>query len=209
MPEHMNLRAGLAAFEDEVKEIKSRPIIKGGALFYGSSSIRLWGVDRLARHMSPIQTLNHGIGGSTAEQCLYRYPELVKPYNPKLMVWYCGTNDIALGYTPEEAFALSLRVFKWADHDFPGVKLIILSMMHNHSRAHLYDKMLELDALLRQYASTSEGVRHIDLIDPLCHDIRGRIRGEVFMEDQLHLNDKGYEILADLVRPVVVEMMNG
>jgi lysophospholipase L1-like esterase len=203
----MKLLADLSSFEDEVREIKARPVAQGGALFYGSSTIRMWEVERLRRHMSPIPALNHGIGGSTAEQCLYRYAELVKPYAPRVLVWYCGTNDLAIGYTPEEAFALALRVFAWADHDFPGMGLVILSVTHNRNREAIFDKHLQLDALYKQYASSRDGVRHIDLIDPLCHDAAGRIRDDIFLPDQLHLNGRGYDELAAIVRPVVEGMM--
>ena len=48
---------------------------------------------------------------------------------------------------------------------------------------------------------------HLDLIDTLCHDANREIRDGIFMPDQLHLNDQGYEELAALVRPVVLDMM--
>lgn len=197
----------LSAFEEDVAKIRQRPVRKGAALFYGSSSITMWGVERLARDMAPIIALNHGIGGSTCDQCLYRYNELVKPYEPKLLVWYCGTNDIALGYSPEEAFAVTLRVFEWTRRDFPDCKLLALSVMHNKNRAHLYADHLRLNDMVKGYCQSREDARHLDLIGSLCHDHRGEIRGDIFMEDNLHLNDKGYGELAAIVKPAVIEMM--
>ncbi|GHU73112.1 lysophospholipase [Clostridia bacterium] len=207
MYEPTKLHSDLAYFEDEVQEIMRRPVVKDSALFYGSSSIRLWGVERLARDMAPVVALNHGIGGSTADQCLYRYGELVKPYAPKLLVWYCGTNDIALGYTPEEAFALSLRVFEWTRRDNPECKILALSVMHNRSRERIYPQHLILNELLKWYCRDNEFARHVDLIETLCHDKDGQVRGDIFMPDELHLNDKGYAELAAIVRPAVLDMM--
>jgi len=203
----MGIHSDLKLFEEEVAQIVSFPVETGCALFYGSSSIRLWGKERLAKQMQPVRTLNHGIGGSTAEQCLYRYGTLVRPYAPSLLVWYCGTNDIALGYSPEEVFALSLRVFEWTRNDFPESRLLVLSTMHNRLRDELFPQYRELNRMVSSYCKAREDARYLDLVEPLCHDSKGEIRDEIFLPDNLHLNDLGYEEMGSLVRPIVLDMM--
>ena len=202
----MDIRVDLKAFEDQVREIAQAPALQGAAIFYGSSSIRLWGQDRLARHMAPAPALCHGIGGGCAEHMLYRYGALIKPYAPKVLVWYCGSNDLALGYTAEEAYALTERVFAWTRMDFPGCKILILPVFHCRSRDALWPQYRAFNRYLEDYARERPWARALDL-DSLYHTADGGIRDEIFQADQLHLNDEGYERLQALVRPHVLELM--
>lgn len=202
----LDIRVDLKAFEEQVQEIAEASAPKGAAIFYGSSSIRIWGQERLARHMAPAPALCHGIGGSCSEHMLYRYGALIKPYEPKMLVWYCGSNDLALGYTPEAAFALAERVFAWTHVDFPECKILLLSVFHCRSRDALWPEYQVFNRYQERYAAERPWVRALDL-ESLYHTEDGRIRDEIFQADQLHLNDEGYERLQALVRPHVLELM--
>lgn len=202
----MDIRVDLKAFEEQVQEIQKAPVLKGATVFYGSSSIRMWGQERLERHMAPAPVLCHGIGGSCAEHMLYRYDALIKPYAPKALVWYCGSNDLALGYAPEEAYALTERVFAWTHIDFPECRILILPVFHCRSRDALWPQYQIFNRSLERYAAERPWARALNL-ESLYHAEDGRIRDEIFLEDQLHLNDEGYERLQRIVRPHVLEMM--
>ena len=91
-------------FIDEINEFKKLDKEnfpgKGKILFTGSSSIRFW--DSLNEDMKPLEVLNRGFGGAQISHVIYHFEDIVKPYNPKAIVFFCGTNDLTALKTPEE-----------------------------------------------------------------------------------------------------------
>ena len=80
-------------FRDEINEFKRLDKEnfpkKGKILFTGSSSIRFW--DSLEEDMEPLQVLNRGFGGAQISHVIYHFEEIIKPYNPSAIVFFCGT----------------------------------------------------------------------------------------------------------------------
>lgn len=191
----------LGVFDSYIASLEARSEPAGAVVFYGSSTITMWGHDRLAAQMKDIVSVNRGFGGSTAEQALYYYNRMVRPLAPRAMVWYEGDNDICAGYTPEEAFALSERVFAWARKDMPGIKIYLLPVKSCPSREQLVPKYEEYRRLLRGYAESHENVYYIDYMPMLYEngETGGRIRRDIFCDDMLHFNDRGYEELSAVV----------
>src|SRR5690242_17324343 len=83
----------IAAFEASDRIHRPAP---GGILFTGSSSIRLW--TSLANDFPGLPVLNRGFGGSQIHHVTAFVPRIVVPYQPKLIIFYCGANDIASGH---------------------------------------------------------------------------------------------------------------
>jgi len=201
--------SNLSLFDETIVQLEERPVTTGKILFYGSSTITVWGHERLESQMqglgeAPV-TVNHGFGGSTAEQALYYYGRMVRPYAPRAFVWYEGDNDIKQGYTPGEAFALSLRVFAWLRKDFPACRIFLLSTKYCPSRKDKILQYKEYNDLLRTYAEETENCAFIDL-RPMLYENPGdignpdTIRTDIFLPDMLHFNEQGYIELAAIVR---------
>ncbi len=192
------LRADLSCFDIDIETLENRIEPQGAVLFYGSSTITVWGHDRLKKQMKDITAVNCGFGGSTAEQALYYYVRIVKPRIPKALVWYEGDNDIACGYTPEETFFLTERLFSWVKKDIPGISIYILPPKNCPSRFNLIPKYNEYRLLLADYAKHNERVYYIDYLSML-YDKNNEIRKDIFMDDMLHFNDLGYIELSEIV----------
>ena len=88
----------------------AKPPVKGGILFVGSSIFRQW--KEVADHMAPLPVLNRAFGGSRTADQLARFDQLVPVYEPKVVVYYCGSNDLNAkpADAPEEIFA-RFRIF--------------------------------------------------------------------------------------------------
>ncbi|RME10337.1 MAG: hypothetical protein D6816_03460, partial [Bacteroidetes bacterium] len=87
----------LTRFEEEIKAFeeadkKSMPPA-GAILFVGSSSIRMW--PSLDSAFAPLPVIQRGFGGSTIPEVLHYADRIVWKYQPKVIVFYCGENDIA------------------------------------------------------------------------------------------------------------------
>src|SRR5882762_482865 len=91
-------------WETEIKKFeesdRQNPPAKGAVLFLGSSSIRLW--HSLAEDFPEIKVINRGFGGcEIADSTLY-VDRILIPYQPKIVVFYAGDNDLAGGKTPQQ-----------------------------------------------------------------------------------------------------------
>jgi lysophospholipase L1-like esterase len=184
------VRSDLACFDEYIASFKTRSEPKAAVVFYGSSTITMWGHERLALQMKDIPAVNRGFGGSTAEQALYYYNRVIKPLEPRALVWYEGDNDISAGYTPEEAFLISERVFAWALKDFPGIKLYLLPPKSCPSREALIPAYEQYRRLLKDYAQSKPDVFYIDYIGMLYDG--ETLRRDIYLDDMLHFNDTGY-----------------
>jgi hypothetical protein len=67
----------------------------GGIVFTGSSIFRFW--THLTDQMAPLPVLNKAIAGTVTWDMLSRIGQLVLPYQPRIVVYYCGSNDISAG----------------------------------------------------------------------------------------------------------------
>src|ERR1700686_2126096 len=61
----------------------------------GSSIFRFW--THLTDQMAPLPVLNRAIAGTVTQDMLDRIGQLVLPYQPRIVVYYCGSNDISAG----------------------------------------------------------------------------------------------------------------
>ena len=80
--------ADIAAFEAADREHPPEP---GGIVFVGSSSIRLWD---LQRDFPDLRMLNRGFGGSQVADSAHFAERIVIPYRPRIVVLYAGDNDM-------------------------------------------------------------------------------------------------------------------
>ncbi len=185
----------------ELDEYLSKPVTTGDVLLYGSSFFTVWGFDRVKAQLGK-NVLNHGFGGSTGEDQLYHYHQLVKPYAPKSIVLRGGLNDLFNGYTPEQAAEASIRVLEWAKADFPDLKAIALAIFDFKSECDrgVVEKVAEYNRILKQHCDELDFVDFLDISEifyksPADVGTFQNFR-DIFVPDGLHLTDAGYEIVA-------------
>ena len=64
-------------------------------MFTGSSIFQFWA--HLREQMAPLPVFNRAIAGTVTQDMLNRIGQLVLPYEPRIVVNYCGSNDISAG----------------------------------------------------------------------------------------------------------------
>lgn len=191
----------LAQWEDEIRAFeaadRAHPPAPGGILFIGSSSIRMW--TTLKEDFRGLSVLNRGFGGSQIREVTAFVPRIVLPYKPGLIVFYCGTNDIASGRrSPAEVagdfedFVAAVRASR------PATRIAYIGAAPNPSRWHLREQMLDLNARVRDYAKTADRLDYIDVWSAML-GADGRPKAGIYLDDELHMNAKGYAIWKDLV----------
>ncbi|HVM47796.1 MAG TPA: GDSL-type esterase/lipase family protein [Candidatus Acidoferrum sp.] len=173
---------------------------KGGLLFIGSSSIRLWST--LARDFPGQPVINRGFGGSQIVDATHFADRIIFPYRPRAIYLRAGSNDIIAGKPPQQVFA-EFKEFEAKVHaELPEAVLFYISLNPSPSRWGQADKEKALNEMIEQFARTAPRVKYIDAWSvSLGPD--GKPRPELFRADRLHFNAAGYKLLAERVRPWV------
>ena len=188
-------QAAIDKFKEEDKGILP---VKDLILFTGSSSIRFWST--LKEDMAPHNVLNRGFGGAHISHVNYHFNEIVKPYKPKAIVFFCGTNDLSAFKTPEETFEDFSKFFSMVKNDLPGTNLIVIGVKPSTAREYLVPEEQEFNNLISNLAGKEDLLSYISVWNPMLTD-EGKANPDLFVEDGLHMNEKGYEIWAKLVKP--------
>jgi lysophospholipase L1-like esterase len=184
----------IAVFEQRDRQ---KPPPKDAAVFVGSSSIRLWD---LGKSFPGVETINRGFGGSQLSDSAHFALRIVVPYQPRLVVLYAGDNDLAAGKTPEQV-ADDFRSFVRAVRDgLPKARIVFLSIKPSIQRWKLVEKGRRANDLIEAVCKQGEGLLYVDVGTPLL-GADGKPRPELFRADGLHLNEKGYEVWASIVKP--------
>ena len=177
------------AFEEA--DLKSPPV-KGGILFVGSSIFRQW--TAVADQMKPLPVLNRAFGGSRTPDQLARFDQLVPRYAPKVIVYYCGSNDLKAGTEPESPSAIFARFREFAERaqkTLPGVRIVF-----DH-----------YNALARAYCESRPGHAFVD-INPQLVDANGHPRLDLYKDDKLHFHPPAYERFTVVIKPVLERIWN-
>lgn len=172
---------------------------KHGILFIGSSSIVGWKLDQF---FPGLPVINRGFGGSQTSDILDYYDRVVKPYDPKLVVFYSGENDLTNKKTPAQVSADVKQLMQKIHGDFPQAKVIIIPPKPSLDRWHLWKELQELAELQKEFAESTDYITIVDPRDKML-GTDGKPRPEIFKSDKLHMNDDGYVIWSDLLRPML------
>ncbi len=208
----MNTKTDLHRFDDQVAELdkmlQNQPPAPGGILLYGSSTMANWRADDMCyKQLAPLPITNTGFGGSTAEEGLYFYHRLVKPVKPSVIAYYEGANDLQNRYNAVEVLDMSHRFFEWCRQDFPGVRFVIVPIKLSPGLNISFLEGRRCNELFAEYARNYDDTSIVD-VAPLLYDERGEHRTEIYVEDKLHHNQRGYEMLAEILKPELEKQYN-
>ncbi len=174
------------------------PPPKGAILFTGASTIRRW--TTLATDFPNNKVLNRGFGGSETVDCTHFADRIILPYEPKMIFFRSGGNDIHNGKAPEQVFD-DFKEFVAKVHErLPQTEIYYISQNPTAARWSQKDQELALNKMVEDYTAQTPWVKYIDVATmPL--DENGQPRLELFAPDKLHFNAAGYKLLAEKVRP--------
>ncbi|WP_224995339.1 SGNH/GDSL hydrolase family protein [Cesiribacter sp. SM1] len=181
---------------------KQNPPPQDAILFVGSSSIRMW--KSLESDFPERTVLNRGFGGSTLRDLDYYLNDIVLPYKPKQIIIYSGENDVAGGnISAEELLQRFQKVFEGIRAEMPRVPIAFVSMKPSPSREQYMPVLEEANALVKDYLKDKPNAQYIDIYNPML-DESGNPKADIFLEDKLHMNAKGYRIWTEVIEPYLV-----
>ncbi|MCS6850899.1 MAG: platelet-activating factor acetylhydrolase IB subunit [Gemmataceae bacterium] len=181
-------------------------------LFLGDSITQGWegnGKEVWKEHFEPLKAVNFGIGGDRTQHVLWRITEgkELEGIQPKVAVLMIGTNNLS-NNTNEEIAEGVTAIVKELGRQRPQTKVLLLGIFPRGAKPD--DKNRErIKAINAMLAKLDDGkqIRFLD-IGAKFLDADGNLSKEI-MYDFLHLTPKGYQIWAEAIKPVLLEMLRG
>lgn len=208
-----NLRTAIAAdatpsskWEKDIRAFeasdKTNPPPRGAILFIGSSSIRMW--KTLSQDFPEHRVINRGFGGSEIADSVQFAERIVFPYEPQMIVMYAGGNDINGGKSPEQvasdfkAFVAKVRV------RLPETRMAYISIAPNPARWAQVEKIRAANRLIEEFCRAGERLTFINTFQHMLGS-DSLPRPDIFLNDRLHMNAKGYELWTQIVKPFLAQ----
>ena len=175
---------------------------KGAILFTGSSSIAMW--NDVADYFPEENVINRGFGGSQFSDLLYYADRVIYPYQPSKVFIYEGDNDLAAGESVQSVLEEASKLREEIKQKLPQTEVIFISPKPSISRWNLNEKYEELNQALKEYANETPQTEFADVWSAMINR-DGTLKKEVFLEDGLHMNAKGYKIWQSVLKPFLKE----
>ena len=181
---------------------RTAPPPKGGVLFIGSSTIRLW--KTLDKDFPDQQVINRGFGGSEIVDSTHFAERIIFPYRPRMIVLRAGGNDIHAGKSPQRVFE-DYKAFAAKVHArLPKAVIVYISTNPTPARWSERDATKTLNASIEKYTRRRPYLKYVETWDMvLAPD--GQPLSNLFAPDRLHFSVEGYRLLAERVRPLLAK----
>ncbi|MBI5689693.1 MAG: hypothetical protein HZC55_06310 [Verrucomicrobia bacterium] len=190
------------SFKAFAEQDAANPPPKGGILFVGSSIFRQW--TNVAEQMAPLPAFNRAFGGSRTGDQLARFDQLVPRYAPRIIVYYCGSNDLKAtpADAPEVIFGRFREFSERVRAVLPETHLVYVTATRSPDRVNRWEQVDYYNALARAYCSATPRRTFVDL-NPLLVDANGHPRLDLYKPDKLHFHPPAYEAFAATLKPIL------
>ena len=192
-----------SAIEAFLQEDRTNPPPKEAILFIGSSIFRQW--TNLKEQMAPLPVFNRAFGGSRTADVLYHMDKIVLPYKPRIIVYYCGSNDINGGEPSTAIFERTKAFCERVHAGLPATRILYVSINRAPQKQNRWDVVDSTNAMVKQYCSTVGYLGFID-VNPVLFDREGQPRTELYQPDLLHFKDTAYVEFTGVIKPVVEQV---
>ncbi len=202
------VKAQNTPFYSEIQQFKKQDSIyfppKHAILFLGSSSFRKW--EDVQKYFPGYQIINRGFGGSTIPDAVYYADEIVFPYEPKQIVIYEGDNDLASSdnITADSVLNRFEKLFSLIRKHLPNTSIAFVSIKPSPSRENLMREMQEANSLIKEFLKNKKNTAFIDVYHKMLNK-DGTPDKSLFIEDELHMNARGYAIWQKIIQPYLLK----
>lgn len=182
-------------FINEIKQFRKQDSLQkspaNAILFIGSSSFTMW---KDVQEYFPDRTIiNRGFGGSSLPHLIDYFDDIVKPYNPRQVVIYCGENDLTVDtIKPHHVLNRFTTLFSMIRQNNPNVPVAFISIKPSPSRANLMRSMELSNQLIREFLARQTNTQYINVYNEML--VNGKPNPTLFIGDNLHMNKQGYAI---------------
>lgn len=173
-----------------------------GILFVGSSSIRMWDLEKSFPKWSAI---NRGFGGSQTADVNHYFKRIVQPYKPRIVILYEGDNDIGKGKSPETVAKDFRQFMALMKTHLPESHVVFIPIKPSVKRWSLWPKMNDVNIEVQKIAAQNPKLTYADTASPMLK-LGSPPPQKLFKSDGLHLSPEGYRMWSDVVRKTVEQI---
>lgn len=200
LPDPTRYEKDVLAFEEADRLM---PPPENAIVLLGSSSIKYWN-ENAPSDLSPLTVIPRGFGGTVMNDALHYLDRLALTYKPRAIVLYEGDNDTGKDNIPNAQIMAQLEQIITKTHAvLPQARIYLLSVKPSVSRVASWPTAQELNAQYAQLADSHPLITYVDVASVFLQQ-DGSVMTDIFVKDNLHLNEKGYAIWAATIREVLM-----
>lgn len=202
------VQAQINKFEPQVKgfvrQDSLNPPKNGMILLLGSSSFSRW--KDVEAYFPDHYLINRSFGGSVIPQLIYHAEDVIFRYKPAQILIYCGDNDIAAkAATPESVAADFQQLYSMIRQRLGNkVKITYIAIKPSPARKWNAERVKATNQLISVYLRKKKNAIFVDIYQ-LMVDEKGAPVQDIFISDNLHMNEKGYEIWRKAISSVLIK----
>ena len=185
-------------------EMENANLAKNQIVFIGDSITDLYHLDDYYQDL-PLKTYNRGIGGDVTGCLVNRLKTSLYDLQPSKVVLMIGINDINGGVSKETILENYQNILKGINTNLPTTKLFVMSILPINdllSGAVDVDKsnemVIDINSKIKDRV-VSYPYEYLDLFS-LVKDENNKLKKE-YSDDGIHLNDEGFKVWTNLVKP--------
>jgi lysophospholipase L1-like esterase len=179
---------------------KTAPPPRHAILFIGSSIFRLWST--VSEQMAPLPVFNRGFGGSRTWEILAYMDKIVLPYEPDIIVYYCGSNDVNAGEPADAIVARFEQFVERVAERLPGTRVFFVSIHRSPDKRARWNVVDEANARIKALAYATPNLDYIE-VNSVLFDASDEPRTELYLADGLHFHPPAYAEFTKIIKPVL------
>jgi len=172
----------------------------GPIVFVGSSIFHRW--TALSTQMAPLPIVNLAFDGAQTADMLRLIDSRVVPYQPRVVAYYCGSNDVDAGENAEAIFDRVRQFMVRTKTALPDVRIVFVSVIRAPEKQSRWETVDDVNRRVQAYAAERKGIEFVD-VNPLVFAADGTPRFDLYLSDQLHFRPRAYEAFAAAIKPVL------
>ena len=187
---------------------KSESHPKDSILFIGSSSIRRW--NSIAEDMAPYHPIQRGYGGAKWSDVAVFAERLIRPHTFRAAVFFVG-NDVSGSEndrTPAEVAALFQYVLGIVRKHNPSAPVLYVAVTPTPRRWKAWPRIKAANSAVRGLCSETRDTYFVGT-ESVFLQPDGEPLPELFVSDQLHLNDEGYGRWSAVIKSHLDTVLDG
>jgi GDSL-like lipase/acylhydrolase family protein len=156
--------------------------------------------------MAPLPVLNRAIPGTVTQDMLDGFNEFILRYRPRIVVYYCGSNDISSGERAEAIVERTQRFMMVLHEKLPDTFFYYTAIQKAPEKRARWSVVDAVNRGMERFIHQTAYAGFIDL-NRVLFDAQGKVRDELFLPDRLHFrpDSTAYAEFAGVMKPILTK----